>query len=1476
MSQKTIITHIRFVNFHSAGTETNKGIYHYTFQGSNDTDAIDHTEFADGSTWHDIQTGLVAAEHSASDIADWQIQDITNHTAYSFYSIKITDNHGNASYMGMRQIRFYTGGADADTSGETDEDNPRHTFDYIFDTNIDINDAEKLIGQSFNGRFIQSQGKIKPVWEGALEPDGSGGLQTKAIKFNFDTSTNVLKGSFSWWPLEKPNVFIVDYIDSSREWRKDQIILKDDEDINERGEITYQETCYYITVNAIAKRRCKRNYNKYRYRDYGCMLTALPYAQHCEIYDRVTVTDDEAGWTVKDFLIVNKDEDQYGRTVYTLEAYLSGVYDDGGFEYQDSYVTHAVANPNKMIPAHPTTEVTVSFVNGGASDIYAVAPLSVVYTVPSANTYSHTEIWVSTDDTNYYYAGQDSDGSFTVDGMGRLWDHGDTVYVKLVNVTVTGVKTPMPTTNQGSASTASLVQKRAGWYFGQYDIWGGNPALANAATTIVLGGLDGTPKLALGPSADSLTLANVTTMPGFYADGTGSFRHGGPTAYGVFDVGAGTYTFHGVVISSDSSLEVSGTTANTFTINSDLTDANVQLILGRTTGGNATFQWNGSVVSLDKTLSLSNDILINRDSVAFYRNVKHYSTSGNPDTGTLKIVLPKLWSSTMLRIRIEGYNFAGSSRGSSWQVIVGGYNYASSTVWLTYYAQINGSAPFSSVRLASDGVNNVILLGTTTSTWYYPKIVIAEVLAGYSNYSDWDTGWSMSFITDESSIVNSVTPIIDMIRDNSGNTGFGITSSISAKTHIVSTTEQLRLGYDTTNYASFTVGSSGNLTIAPTGDLILNPTGNDIYPTTNYDLNLGTITNKFLTVHAAELWVETLVAASVMATIGGRIVVAPTTELVEIAAAADTHIHVKHNNLASGDRLLLQGYDSSGVAAVEWIAITSSASGSPGNYSYNVTRNLDGSGANKWPAGTAVANTGTTGDGFIDLYSESSVMSDVGPAIVGWIRNSSTYNDITEGWAIGNLNGLYGYSSDIYGAAFGKYSVSSYLTIEPTNGIRFFDADDLVQAQLTSATWTLGYVAGGEYVQIDSTGIEIYGNAVKNFEVTSAGVAYIGDQSNEHIKLSGSGMQVYDGATLRATFAAVCTLYDNAGADRLVLSTNGVYIGDQTEGEYIHVDSTGLEIWGNATKNFEVTSAGIVYVGYVAGGEYVQIDSDGVEIYGGGTKVIDISNVGVGSLNLLAGSDINLFNSAIDEATLTFSSINYSLQMYCPANTDNFYIKPLNNNMDAYFGQHDAYWQQAFFFAIDTYVYGYTSSTKYSVLAARSSISNPDVYMIAHYDSDDYAKIDLTGGDNTSSIVFTLDHRGTSRYLAYNAYGFYPGDHKSQELGYPTTNAWDEAYADNWNNEADIPFLDDRDDLAYLMAVKGSGIIDPQTKLEIVDDNTLPEFILSKNKDCSGKTVIDKDNKPYYALSSMDGWLMGIIKQLNIKYENHLNEFHKK
>lgn len=455
--------------------------------------------------------------------------------------------------------------------------------------------------------------------------------------------------------------------------------------------------------------------------------------------------------------------------------------------------------------------------------------------------------------------------------------------------------------------------------------------------------------------------------------------------------------------------------------------------------------------------------------------------------------------------------------------------------------------------------------------------------------------------------------------------GLGVAPTVPLQAR--ATTEQLRLDYDVSNYASFTVGSGGNLTVAPTGDFVFDPAGNDVLPNTNYDLNLGALNKKYLTLHAAELWVETLVAQDTLATIGGRIVVAPTSTLIADASSGATSVDVKHNLFSNGDRAWLQAN-----GKLEFMAITSSATAITGGYRYNVTRNLDGTGPNDWYAGDAVVNTGQTTSGIIDMYSLESVHGRVfdyiynydfsattysanfaessnfqvfvsspavndmiylglasttwqnaffpiavagvytmtisweywngtvwatllagppdftttgtqglsftapgswattsvngqtaywvrgritaftsltthpqtggkrvireksqwGPTIVGWVRGSSTFNDLVEHWAIGNLNGLYGYGSDTYGAGLGKYgsSTENYLTADPTNGIRFFTGST-VQAQLSTSVWTLG-VTTADHVRITSSGVQLKDSSVVKFDAQTDGDLFIG------------------------------------------------------------------------------------------------------------------------------------------------------------------------------------------------------------------------------------------------------------------------------------------------------------------------------------------------------------------------------------------------
>lgn len=302
---------------------------------------------------------------------------------------------------------------------------------------------------------------------------------------------------------------------------------------------------------------------------------------------------------------------------------------------------------------------------------------------------------------------------------------------------------------------------------------------------------------------------------------------------------------------------------------------------------------------------------------------------------------------------------------------------------------------------------------------------------------------------------------------------------------------------------TITTPSATNLTLSPTGDLVLAPAGADVLPNVGYTINLGALTNKYLTLHAAELWVETLVAQNTIATIGGRVLVGPTNTLTVDASAGATTLTFKYNNFSNGDRIY---FEANGF--VEFMAVTSSAGGSAGAYTYTVTRNLDGSGANAWTAGDAAFNTGTTGNGFIDLYSVAGVLpgSTAGPTIVGNVRTGTTYNQISPRWAIGNLNGLYGYSGSTYGAAFGD-PAGAWLKIDTTNGIRIgFNTTTKTQID---ATGNASFVSGG--LTIDETGVTIAPSTSTPLVYGHINGYTFGNTTGSH------GMYAGDNSTLRVT-----------------------------------------------------------------------------------------------------------------------------------------------------------------------------------------------------------------------------------------------------------------------------------------------------------------------------------------------------------------------
>jgi hypothetical protein len=374
-------------------------------------------------------------------------------------------------------------------------------------------------------------------------------------------------------------------------------------------------------------------------------------------------------------------------------------------------------------------------------------------------------------------------------------------------------------------------------------------------------------------------------------------------------------------------------------------------------------------------------------------------------------------------------------------------------------------------------------------------------------------------------------------------TGIGTPTPRRTLDILATASPQLRLTFtDNSIFTDLHTNASGNFIVSPTASITFDPTGNQVDPVNNFDINLGQLSKKYLAIHAAELFVETLVAQNTVATIGGRVIISPSTMLIADLSPASTTVDVKHNSLANNDNIYMEAN-----GKVEHLLVTSAATVISGGFRYSITRNLDGTGADQWFAGDAIVETGPVGGGFIDAYSISGVKSgtQAGPTIVGNIRNSLTYNDWSENWAIGNLKGLYGYGTDTMGVGLGPYLANtSHLTIDSTNGIRMFDGLSTVRAQIaadgsgflgnttfiwdasgniTMAGWTVNSTRLSNSVTHVAAGFDVPAGAMAWFGQSSTGYRGLSvrDASNRQVSVIANDstifpyVQIFDGTRAR-------------------------------------------------------------------------------------------------------------------------------------------------------------------------------------------------------------------------------------------------------------------------------------------------------------------------------------------------------------------------
>jgi len=103
-----VIVRVYLENYHFNGLYPDRGVNNFTVHGTNSAAAFANTTYATTTDLTLLGT-FQADEHSASDSSDPQYFDLSsNTTAYRYYVIRVSDNHGNSDYIALRHIELQT------------------------------------------------------------------------------------------------------------------------------------------------------------------------------------------------------------------------------------------------------------------------------------------------------------------------------------------------------------------------------------------------------------------------------------------------------------------------------------------------------------------------------------------------------------------------------------------------------------------------------------------------------------------------------------------------------------------------------------------------------------------------------------------------------------------------------------------------------------------------------------------------------------------------------------------------------------------------------------------------------------------------------------------------------------------------------------------------------------------------------------------------------------------------------------------------------------------------------------------------------------------------------------------------------------------------------------------------------------------------------------------------------------------------
>ena len=384
------------------------------------------------------------------------------------------------------------------------------------------------------------------------------------------------------------------------------------------------------------------------------------------------------------------------------------------------------------------------------------------------------------------------------------------------------------------------------------------------------------------------------------------------------------------------------------------------------------------------------------------------------------------------------------------------------------------------------------------------------------------------------------------------------------------------------------------------------------------------------------------------------------------------------------------------------------------------------------------------------------------------------------------------------------------------------------------------------------------------------------------------------------TFDATNGIRMRSGTTDLIVfdnSGNAYLAGALTIGGASGVLASSVNGWAHASDT-TLIDGGDIYTGTVTATQIAANTITASEIKGTdfGTLTISSGKIAInttdaleiqasGNMKVLAGGDIIMIASTTNPALINWGDAYY---LGCSATASvGLCIYPETINQGAFqVGYDPVAVSEKSLYNISGYAYNnidwyvqYDINHNSRIKASATSTSG--VVSLRAEDNGILTQLDLDGtnilfkiGSGAGSDILTLGGSENVTHVLFRS-----DNHKVDNLGGPLK-AWDTAYADDFTNVADFYNFDDKDDLAAINQIQGSGVIESYTGYELIDDNTIPDWLIKKHKrdgeikDEDGNLITsykqgdncyDPDGKPYLSLKTMISLLMGAVRELDSK-----------